>query len=330
MLLSEELFTNYEKAVKMPNIIYHYCSMDSFISILETSTLRLSNITKSNDSTEITHVIPTLKEVTERVLWDYNKRLSVDVRFREDIISQLIDRFFDELTKNFYVICFSEKRDLLSQWDRYADNAKGVAIGFNTRHFVKLHVETGSSYIFGKIIYDSEALAKSAEHFLRYQIDYDWKPNDDFYNVNLIENVITNLISTMLQFSVLFKDPFFFEENEWRLIFNPLGRIRRLGSAAAYHDRILETGQYRREKCGFKRKNYQFKVLNDNNISSYVDLDFSAIRDSLIQEIIIGPKTELTARDKDLQLFLSLHRYTLANITIEGRLVLTKSDKPFR
>ena len=59
---------------------------------------------------------------------------------------------------NFYVISFSETRDLLSQRDRYADNGKGIAIGFNARNFVKLQVETGSRYILGKIVYEQELL----------------------------------------------------------------------------------------------------------------------------------------------------------------------------
>lgn len=36
-------------------VIYHYCSLDSFISIIKNSTLRLTNISKSNDNSEITY-----------------------------------------------------------------------------------------------------------------------------------------------------------------------------------------------------------------------------------------------------------------------------------
>jgi hypothetical protein len=329
MLLSEELFSSHEKAVAMPSVVYHYCSMASFLSILKTNSLRLSNITKSNDPTEITNVIPVLKEVTKDVLTDYNKQMSTQYQFADNTISLLIDRFFEDLSKNFYVICFSEKRDLLSQWDRYADNAKGVAIGFNTRHFVKLQIETGSQYIFGKIIYDQNVLVRSVEHFLRHEIDKKWRSCDDLHNMNLIENVTTNLVCTILQFSVLFKDEFFLEENEWRLVYNPLGRIRRLGYASAYHDRLLETDQYRHEQSGFTRTGYQF-VVKGNSISSYVDLSFESIRDALIQEIIIGPKSSLRPDDKDLQLFLAFHGYRISKLAIEGKLVLSKSDRPFQ
>ena len=330
MLLREELFSSREKAYEMPSVVYHYCSMDSFLSILESSSLRLSNITKSNDPTEITNVIPVLQEVTTSVLLDYNQKLSGSYRFAPDTISKLISRFFEELSKNFYVICFSEKRDLLSQWDRYADRANGIAIGFNTRHFIKLQLETSSQYVFGKIIYDRKVLADSVDHFLRKQINSAWRPEDDCYNVNLIENATTNLVCTVLRYSVLFKDAFFAEESEWRLVYNPLGRIRGLGYASAYHDRLIEVNQYRYEQSGFVRQACKFKVIRENSISSYVDLDFSSVRDALIQEIVIGPKSPLMPTDKDLQLFLAIHGYKLSTLRMEGKLVLSKSDKPFQ
>lgn len=326
---NERLFSSHEKAISMPNTVYHYCSMDALLSILQTSSLRLSNITKSNDPTEITNVIPVLKEVTETVIANYNKKISLQYRFADDAVSTLIDRFFEDIYNNFYVICFSEKKDLLSQWDRYADSAKGVAIGFNTRHFVKLQVESSSQYIFGKIVYLQTFLAQYIEEFLHRQIDRDWRTGDDSYNVNLIENVTTNLACTMLQYAILFKNEFFSEESEWRLVYNPLGRIRRLGYAAAYHDRMIETNQYQYEKSAFKRSEYRF-TMKRGRLSSYVDLNFESIRNALIQEIIIGPKATLNPDDKDLQMLLAFHGYKWSCLPIEGKVVISKSDKPFQ
>ena len=36
------------------NIVYHYCNLNTFYSIILNKTLRLSDITKSNDQLEIT------------------------------------------------------------------------------------------------------------------------------------------------------------------------------------------------------------------------------------------------------------------------------------
>lgn len=329
MILSEKWFSSLKKAENMPNIVYHYCSMNSFLAILESSSLRLSNVTKSNDPTEITNVIPVLKDVITIILRENNWKLPEPDRFEDETISALVDRFFEELSKNFYAICFSERKDLLSQWVRYADNANGVALGFNTRHFVRLQLETNLQYIFHKVIYDQEVLAESIRGTLQDEISRKWSANDSLYNVNLIENAITNMVITILQFSVLFKDDFFSEENEWRLVYNPLGRIRRLGYASAYHDRLFETDQYRHEESGFTRSAYQFAVKG-NSISSYVDLSFEIIRDALLQEIVIGPKSMLKPNDKDLQLLLATHGYRISNLPTEGRLVLSKLNRPFQ
>lgn len=108
-----------------------------------------------------------------------------------------------------------------------------------------------------------------------------------------------------------------------------MGRIRRLGYTSAYHDRLIETNEYRHEQSGFSRTGYQF-IVKGNGISSYVDLNFKSIRDALIQEIIIGPKSSLNPDDKDLQLFLAFHGYRISKLAIEGKLILSKSDRPFQ
>ena len=52
MVTKEQLFTGEEKNM----IVYHYCSLDSFNSILKHRSLRLTNILKSNDSMEISWI----------------------------------------------------------------------------------------------------------------------------------------------------------------------------------------------------------------------------------------------------------------------------------
>ena len=45
-----------------PSTVFHYCSMDTFYAIITNKTLRLSDITKSNDSMEILWVTKFIKE----------------------------------------------------------------------------------------------------------------------------------------------------------------------------------------------------------------------------------------------------------------------------
>lgn len=49
-----------------PDVIYHYCSVGTFISIIENKTLRLSDITKSNDSMELIWFVESIQEEFDR------------------------------------------------------------------------------------------------------------------------------------------------------------------------------------------------------------------------------------------------------------------------
>jgi len=45
-----------------PDILYHYCSADTFYEIIKSKSLRLSDITKSNDSQELKWVFTSFKK----------------------------------------------------------------------------------------------------------------------------------------------------------------------------------------------------------------------------------------------------------------------------
>lgn len=107
--------------------LYHYCSSDTFANIIQSRKVRLSAMSLSNDSMEGQLVRRTLLEKAER-----------DGLDRSDISKIERDmRFFDEFTDGL-ALCLSREGDLLSQWRGYADDAKGVAIGFSKDYLKKL------------------------------------------------------------------------------------------------------------------------------------------------------------------------------------------------
>lgn len=54
-------------SLKAAEIIYHYCTLSTLESILSNRTLRLSDITKSNDSAELTWLLQWIQPVFEAV-----------------------------------------------------------------------------------------------------------------------------------------------------------------------------------------------------------------------------------------------------------------------
>ena len=109
----------------MDQILYHYCGLDAFLSIIKNSTLWLSDIRKSNDYLECVYCRDKINEKIRGFLeddkealeaWDFGYNINSDLSM--DMIS--------------YVACFSENKDQLSQWRGYADNGAGIAVGFST------------------------------------------------------------------------------------------------------------------------------------------------------------------------------------------------------
>ena len=91
-------------------IVYHYCSLDSFNSILKHRSLRLTNILKSNDSMEISWICRYYEAEFKKAYKntsDLFKACISPERFR-GYVKLFADEFFDENYADFryYVTCF--------------------------------------------------------------------------------------------------------------------------------------------------------------------------------------------------------------------------------
>ena len=122
----------------MEEVLYHYTSLEVLQSILEEKTIRLSDITKSNDSSEITLIKEYILDVfcqAYRAEKTNVFRKNVDQKLWDSVVRKMIDKWFDlqKCKYSYYVLCFSSERDLLSQWRGYANDAQGVAIGFDRK-----------------------------------------------------------------------------------------------------------------------------------------------------------------------------------------------------
>ncbi len=324
-----EYFSSSAEHIDMPSRVYHYCSVETFFKMISTSSIRLSNIAKSNDSEELIYIKPFLCQVVKQMTLIYNNMLPKDYRIAENTIDYFIDESFNELSKSYYVACFSQERSLLSQWARYGENAMGISIGFNTDEFVRLQVSPYTGFVFGKIVYDTSQIGQVLENIFKKEIEPSWINGNDSYNQSLVINCISSIVSTMSYYSALYKNPFFLEEREWRLIYNPFGRIRKIKDSYRFLDRINDINQDNVIVQGFKRKSIESEYRN-HDICSYVDLDFSLIKQSLIKEIIIGPASKLDIYDKDLIMFLNSNGYTITDFEGDGTVKVTKINAPYR
>ena len=248
----------------MDQILYHYCGLDAFLSIIKNSTLWLSDIRKSNDYLECVYCRDKINEKIRGFLEDDKEDLEA-WNFGYNINSDL------SMDMISYVACFSENKDQLSQWRGYADNGAGIAVGFSRESFADLKEAAPSHISFWKVIYDEKEQEKFIERIARESIKaMETKP---------VAQVAAELNQNYrLQFPVL-KNASFEEEAEWRIIFN---------------DSFSKRKRHVGKNILFSGIRY---TVREKRLVSYIEIDFSKLKHNAIKEIWIGPKAEVEIQD---------------------------------
>lgn len=106
-------------------ILYHYCNLQAFMSIIKTKQLWLTDPRSMNDSTECWWYMTVLKDV----LSELYKKENIDVA-RLNEIHQMA---YANGSFRKFLTSFSEEENSLSQWRGYADDGRGFAIGFDVK-----------------------------------------------------------------------------------------------------------------------------------------------------------------------------------------------------
>jgi hypothetical protein len=302
--------------------------------ILKKKSLRLTNIIKSNDQSEVIYALSVIAHTTEQALLNYKKYRSFRNDVRKMINALSVERIFDSLLLEsklvYYATCFSRESDLLSQWRGYANDGNGVAIGFFEPHLLKLHNQKDTSINYSTVCYDERKLQNRVKKFINRRFDKLDKFKES--TISDYENVLSSLLTWATYNAVFYKNPSFLEEKETRLVYYPFGNIRSLrdrissgmgvGSFRLY-DRMMEQYEYYDESNvhgNFSLSRQEFEVRG-NRLKSYYDLSFSEIAPYLVSSIVLGPKTDVN--DSDLRLFLYSNDYDCSHIKIR------KSNIPY-
>lgn len=214
------------------DILYHYCSTESFHAIIQSQSIWLSSLSLSNDTMEGKVVASVIGRLAEKDSLD-----QPSIRSLQDM-TNYIEQHIDGLG-----FCLSEDGDLLSQWRGYAANATGVAIGFSTKylHWLAETSKSDSESIITvqQVVYDPAAqellLAPTYRRIKQYIGDGAFKvpgglsilaasrtPEEREEQNKAIKEARLKLSFEMLLsiFPVLFrlKADAFREEVEWRLL----------------------------------------------------------------------------------------------------------------
>ena len=270
---------------KHPKMLYHYCSLDTFLKIITSGKIWLSDVRKSNDRQELTHLksecaIQLLKAQTEYIE-RYSEETGFEYDFREmDKINDLAKSFVGVNIMITWVFCLSEECDLLSQWRGYADNGAGICIGFDYDYLNQINLlaqkDKARMFCLRPIEYGRE----SAIEYFASQLDIENIPMDfDVFK----QTCRTALFSTFSE-APFYKNESFSEEKEWRIALTHIPEcMKELANKENLTGSIVDY---------FKFGNSGY-VVRDNQLVSHVELIFSKIKNA-VKEVIIGPKCNMT------------------------------------
>ncbi len=246
----------------MSGVVYHYCSVDTFFNIIKNSSVWLSDISKSNDYQECVRC----REFVNKGMKEY---LRDDV----DALKAWGNWYENGVSSNFsmktFCVCFSESKDKLSQWRGSAQDGKGIAIGFDKEVLEELNQISEFHTAFGKVIYDNP----------REYVQGIIADNIKKLKYKSVEHVALELSGNYRMQFPFVKNPGFKEEKEWRaVVCSGIGHYNIPSSENILFSKI------------------KYRTAN-NKLIPYIEMNFERVKQSIIQEIFIGPKSDVEIED---------------------------------
>ena len=259
------------------DIIYYYCSAETFRNVMYSKSLWLCDVKRMNDSEEIIY--------GQNLFLDLMKELPIPENRRNEI-----EYYYNLFHNNLVTLsaCFSESSEILSQWRGYADDAKGFCIGFNAKK-----LKSTFPFCALKIVYGVD----KQKELIRKKL------NDVLCHIVSKTPAYETIIGELLFIFAQIKHPSFKEEREIRFVHNII-----LNEDYSLTDSVKEEWkQYNEYLDGIF-----FRLVN-NIPSPYVKSYFMRNEeDCPIEEVVIGSKNASTLFD--VQLFLKYCGYHDINI----------------
>lgn len=361
-------------------IIYHYCSVDIFLSIIKNQELWVSDIFKMNDSSEEKCLEDLLRFYLKRIHGEllkdkkfkeyldkkgkndeegtkkekedkekikkelfkeyYNKKFSVPTKRNIDDFIKInkfltINDLLKEKSKKIkrYICCFSGDGDLLSQWRAYADDGKGISIGFKKskiKEFLReIEINLFDVKYIGKI--------RKSKYNRELKKIYEFFPTIDFiienkeYDEQIIDSILfdpemeiySDLSPFLRYFAFMITKKFLSDKELKPQIMKRLKNFIKLKNIAFSEEKesrivIIEEELEKKQDID----NIHFRNKNNNELVSYKKLKLENIVD-FISHIVLGPKNKITVEELKRFLIKQFSEEKIKHIIIE------KSDIPY-
>jgi hypothetical protein len=257
-------------------ILYHYCSNYSFHSIITEKRIRLSLLSLSNDAKEGQHIIDVVRKI-----------IPIHCPYKAEITKQL-----EMVTSYISAIgfCLSEDGDVLSQWRGYADDAQGVAVGFDLEALEAASQHESNEDLIVRITpvsYGDNSLVEIIAPILRSITEHyesgkmapprsgtiltpmtDAERKEEQARYLLASEELFKMMMTVTNVAYRVKSPFFSEEKEWRIL-----------------ALVTRTGE------GLQLTSPLFKASSEK-LTPFINFPTNGFLPSMIKDVVLGPRNQ--------------------------------------
>ena len=205
--------------------LYHYTKPEKLLSILESGTIRFSNALYLNDKEEVTYSYKLIVSLINET-GDLNQELFSRIKeYFYKKYKNIVDGDDNFLNKyEYYTISFSTDSDNLTLWNNYSKGQMytGYNIGFCKKDLINDMERQGFQSVYGNIIYDKNIQITILKLIFdkwnrQYKKLLDCKQTEK--NKEKMQDTLFELIDILSIISLFFKNPYFRDEKEYRIIF---------------------------------------------------------------------------------------------------------------
>lgn len=171
-----------ESREKHGDTLYHYTTIEALNGMLfGKKELWLGDASLMNDKKELTDFVDNLKIAMNDII---NPEHIEELRVFFEKVNQTVKQSYP------YIMSFSKRKDDAAQWERYADNARGICIEFNTGNMAKVVYATEQPAILQQVFYDYDARQHEHCEYIK-----NWIDNGSILGFNCENGLIENIVA---------------------------------------------------------------------------------------------------------------------------------------
>jgi hypothetical protein len=309
---------SFNKINRKNKYLYHYTNLNGLKGIIENQSFFSSNSAYLNDTKEYYYGIELFKNAVKII-----KEKAKDKK-EENVIEAIEIELENKLISYHYVTCFSLESDLLSQWRAYADDGKGIAIGFDLKTLVQsFEPKATGMYIEYNDITQQQAVENILDTVIKFYLSK-LSMLESLNEPNLYSKIACEINEIFDKYVGQFKHNSFKEEREYRfdlLIDNDINKSRELSYRVSKNNLLVP---YLELKTNYQDEiDFRTKIQSLEDISSLDKKLRLKIKKLPVKEIILGPSIDYKLNKKSIGDFLKKNGYT-------DEIEIKKSNVPYR